>query len=76
MKIVKNKIYQYQEDKQYYIVIKVSKYEVAVLPLDLIRLWSHFSSSAYYYCSPTYFKSNFKPIPKLKEILLYESEKR
>ena len=61
MEIVKNKIYQYKKDKQYYIVIEVSKDEVSVLSLD---------HCCPYFYHPVYFKSNFKSISKLKETLL------
>jgi len=71
MKIVKNKIYYNTFTKEYYVVV-----DMLDLSSDNVVFTRRLNDKEITIFSLDYVLNYFKPIPKLKEILLYESEKR
>jgi len=71
MKIVKNKIYYDTFMKEYYVAV-----DILNLSSDIIVLMRRLNDKEVTIFSLDYVLNYFKSVPKLKEILLYESEKR
>jgi len=71
MKIVKNKTYYDTFMKEYYVAV-----DILNLSSDIIVLMRRLNDKEVTIFSLDYVLNYFKSVPKLKEILLYESEKR